>query len=299
MERLQSEGIQGTDLLFACIGPALEIFSHYSKVETAEGQQVGLAEYLEKVWEVIGRLALKQILKTDAPSEFGEDARLTALFLWTIRASNGQSDSRSATSEMEEDKSEDSDGTHEHTEARPQVSAKRKAGYILPYDIVRRFSQPLGIHLERWKGRLIEIDKGMVRLFPVTERAELLLGQTTARDLRAAEIPESVNSRQQLSLFGDLEKIRTEQERLILAKQRLERTTWSHLHKDTIPLLDHVHQAMLFQKQGETTALRALLFYEQAYRPEFLRLANALSVLYPKESEEKRLLDAMLLAMPK
>jgi len=33
--------------------------------------------------------------------------------------------------------------------------------------------------------------------------------------------------------------------------------------------------------------------------PDFLRLANALSALYPKNSEEKRLLDAMLLAIPR
>jgi len=31
----------------------------------------------------------------------------------------------------------------------------------------------------------------------------------------------------------------------------------------------------------------------------FLRLANALSALYPRENEEKRLLDAMLLAVPR
>ncbi|MBM4020496.1 MAG: DUF1156 domain-containing protein, partial [Planctomycetes bacterium] len=37
MERLQAEGIRGADLVFACIGPALEIFSRYAKVETAEG----------------------------------------------------------------------------------------------------------------------------------------------------------------------------------------------------------------------------------------------------------------------
>ncbi len=34
MERLQSEGIRGADLVFACIGPALEIFSRYRRVET-------------------------------------------------------------------------------------------------------------------------------------------------------------------------------------------------------------------------------------------------------------------------
>jgi hypothetical protein len=33
--------------------------------------------------------------------------------------------------------------------------------------------------------------------------------------------------------------------------------------------------------------------------PDFLRLANALSALYPRDSEEKRLLDAMLLAVPR
>ncbi|HEX9757104.1 MAG TPA: hypothetical protein VGB26_04800 [Nitrospiria bacterium] len=33
--------------------------------------------------------------------------------------------------------------------------------------------------------------------------------------------------------------------------------------------------------------------------PDFLRLANALSALYPKDSKENRLLDAMLLALPR
>ena len=33
--------------------------------------------------------------------------------------------------------------------------------------------------------------------------------------------------------------------------------------------------------------------------PDFVRLANALSALYPKDSDEKRLLDAMLLAVPR
>ncbi len=62
MERLQGEGVRGADLVFACIGPALEIFSRYSSVETAEGSEVKLDTYLEKVWEVVGRSALAQVL---------------------------------------------------------------------------------------------------------------------------------------------------------------------------------------------------------------------------------------------
>jgi len=50
---------------------------------------------------------------------------------------------------------------------------------------------------------------------------------------------------------------------------------------------------------GTPNALRALLETEQERGPDFLCLANALSALYPKDSEEKRLLDAMLLAAPR
>jgi hypothetical protein len=63
--------------------------------------------------------------------------------------------------------------------------------------------------------------------------------------------------------------------------------------------LDRVHAAMLLQASGQTTALRGLLKAEQERGPDFLRLANALSPLYPTGSEEKRLLDAMLLALPR
>ena len=42
MERLQAESVRGADLVFACIGPALEIFSRYAKVETADGREVKL-----------------------------------------------------------------------------------------------------------------------------------------------------------------------------------------------------------------------------------------------------------------
>ena len=96
MARLEREGVRGADLVFACIGPALEIFSRYSRVETPDGREVPLAEYLEKVWEVVGRAALHQILGTaEAQARNGgagaleEDARLTALFLWTIRSTAG------------------------------------------------------------------------------------------------------------------------------------------------------------------------------------------------------------------
>jgi putative DNA methylase len=75
MARLEREGIRGADLVFACIGPALEIFSRYSRVETADGREVPLGGdpeardpakrgYLAYVWEIVGRAALQQVLGT-------------------------------------------------------------------------------------------------------------------------------------------------------------------------------------------------------------------------------------------
>ena len=63
--------------------------------------------------------------------------------------------------------------------------------------------------------------------------------------------------------------------------------------------LDRVHAAMLLQASGRSQALRNLLRAEQERSPDFLRLANALTALYSRGSEEKRLLDAMLLAVPR
>ena len=64
-------------------------------------------------------------------------------------------------------------------------------------------------------------------------------------------------------------------------------------------VLDRAHAAMLLQAGGHANRLRTLIASEQDRGPDFLRLANALSALYPLGSQEKRLLDAMLLAVPR
>jgi hypothetical protein len=56
---------------------------------------------------------------------------------------------------------------------------------------------------------------------------------------------------------------------------------------------------MLLQQGGRTAALRNLLTEEKKRGSEFEKLANALAALYPRETEERRLVEAMLLAMPK
>jgi adenine-specific DNA methylase len=304
MERLQGEGVRGADLVFACIGPALEIFSRYTKVETADGREVRLDEYLEKVWEVVGRSALEQVLGTaEAKARNGaagaveEDARLTALFLWTLQSTNGQAaDDAHAEDEGEE--------TVESEEEEEETTRSKAKGFTLVFDVVRRFAQPLGIELPKWEGRVIETKKGVVRLLPIAERAKKLFGAEGAQAVAARLEHEGTLGPVPLQgmLFPEMEAVPKARARGAGGRGRnpgIDVSDESLAAARNATTLDRVHTAMLLQAGGRTNALRALLKGEQERGPDFLRLANALSALYPKGSEEKRLLDAMLLAVPR
>ncbi len=299
MERLQGEGVRGADLVFACIGPALEIFSRYRAVETVEGCEVGLSEYLERVWEVVGRTALEQVLGTaEAKARNGaagaveEDARLTALFLWTLQATDGQHGVNGSAGENGEADS----GDEGDDEAAPQG---RTTGYSLVFDVVRRFAQPLGIDLPKWEGRIVETKKGIVRLLAVAERAAQLFGEDGA-EAAAVWIERDPEQSLQQVLFPETEHTHAPNARKRGRRGKAVMDPDAELVGDRqATTLDRVHAAMLFQAGGRTHALRNLLKAEQERGPDFLRLANALSALYPSPSEEKRLLDAMLLAVPK
>jgi adenine-specific DNA methylase len=284
MERLQEEGVRGADLVFACVGPALEIYSRHSAVETAEGREVALPEYLEKVWEVVGREALAQILgRAEAQAQNGgtgaleEDARLTALFLWTMQSTREGADTP--------------DGVAVNEAAEDAVP--RPGAHSLPFDVVRRFAQPLGIHLHDWESRIVETTKGVVRLIPVRKRSKQLFGEEGADQLADGIEVDAAHS-PQLSLFPEAPPtVRGRARHRHVASVAQIEDLDAPLDATT---LDRVHAAMLLQASGRSHALRALLRAEQGRGPDFLRLANALSALYPRGSDEKRLLDAMLLA---
>ena len=313
MERLEREGVRGADLVFACIGPAMEIYSRYARVEDAEGREIPLGGdptaiepynrgFLAYVWETVGRLALEQVLGTaeakarnGAAGALEEDSRLTALFLWTIQATDIESngtDTDTDDDDVEEDEGED--------EEKPK---KKKAGLTLIYDVARRFAQPLGIHLDKWEGRIIENEEGIVRLLPVSERASQLFGESDASAM-AHRIEQDVKASRNYT-FAFMQDVAAPPEIKPRGRSKAKVTTLSGgaaaeaPAPQTVTTLDRLHAAMLLQANGQANGLRAMLKEEQQRGPDFLRLANALSALYPKASEEKRLLDAMLLAVPR
>jgi hypothetical protein len=266
MPRLRDEGVVGADAIFACLGPALEVFSRYSRVEKASGEIVTLREYLEHVWAAVAKEALSIIFAGGEATGFEEDARLTAMWLWTI--STGAQDADDGRDDDEPD-GDDGDG------------GKKKApgGFILEFDAARKIAQGLGAHLEDLN-HVIEVKGETARLRGVAERTRYLFGkdQADAPTIRKARKPATIE------MFGQFDPEEVE-------------GTWGEkvAPKPGATMLDRVHQAMILFAASRTEALRRFVVEEGAGNdPLFWRLAQALSALYPTGTDEKRWVDGLL-----
>ncbi len=275
MPRLAQVGIVGADAIFACLGPALEIYSRYMRVEKASGELVTLGEYLEQVWAAVAREALSVIFDDADTAGFEPDARLTAMWLWTLTAGT-QSTNQVANGDADDEGELDS-------------SPKAPAGYSLEFDAARKIAQGLGAHLEKL-GSLVQVKGGTAHLLPVAERASYLFGAgggTPAVPQSGRKVTHQlsgVNRPAQLPVFAALEAAEEQGGPSAGAVPRLGST-----------MLDQIHQAMILFASGRGEALRRFIVDGGVGRDgRFWRLAQALSALYPAGSDEKRWVDGVL-----
>jgi len=261
LPRLATEGVVGADAIFSCLGPALEIYSRYSRVEKASGEQVTLSEYLQEVWAAVSREALGTIFSGDT-SSFEEDARLTAMWLWTLMAgANGNGNSKDG-------------GVEEEDEEAPSKS--KLSGFILEFDAARKIAQGLGVRLENLPG-LVEIKGDKARLLPVYERAPYLLGQEVM-PLKKRKKDKTT----QMTFAGG------ESTAEIMGSPAVEKS-----FSPGLTTLDRVHQAMLLFGEGRGEGLKSFL-QEIGQDQGFWSLAQALNSLYPVGSEERRWVEGVL-----
>jgi putative DNA methylase len=293
MPRLAREGIVGADAIFACLGPALEIFSQYSRVEKASGEIVTLGEYLEHVWAAVSREALELLFEGADTSGFDQDARLTAMWLWTL--------STNFTAEGAENRREELQGFHiskEKNSLRPSAASAveskvvKSTGYTLEYDTARKIAQGLGAHLEQLS-HTVEIKKDKARLLPVSERRKYLLGKNgpstgsgRTGGLGTGRTASRKASHSQMS-FSD-----TTTEAGFLSETAILDDSVEQIGKT---ILDQVHQSMLLFADGRGETLRRFLVDEGIGKDSrFWKLADCLSKLYPPQTDEKRWVDGVL-----
>ncbi len=259
LPRLASESVVGADAIFACLGPALEIFSRYSSVEKTSGEVVPLREYLEQVWAEVARQALNMIFEGADASGFEEDARLTAMWLWTLRSgANGNGED--------------------------EEKATSLPGYALEYDAARKIAQGLGCHLENLT-HLVEVKGDIAMLLSAESRARYLFGKEDVRaPAKRSKKKEGPVQQELFSLLGAPGKGETEAQRAELERPPAGKT-----------VLDQLHQTMLLFAAGRGAALKRFLVDDGiGANPQFWTLAQALSALYPAQTNEKRWVDGVL-----
>jgi putative DNA methylase len=281
MVRLSSEGVVGADAIFACLGPALEIFSRYSRVEKASGEVVLLKEYLTYVWGAVAQEALAQIFQGVDATGFEEDARLTAMWLWTL---NGGGVSQTYGAEPFADIEDASSVDDSQLDGGEEGGGKlRGGGYVLEFDAARKIAQGLGAHLEQLSS-VIEVKGDKARLLGVAERTKRLFGKDEAT---APQQDQRKRREKQMKLFSPEE----------LGELEVEGGGWGDKSVPKLgdTILDRVHQSMILFAAGRGEAVRRFLVEDGVGRDQrFWRLANALSALYPQGTDEKRWVDGVL-----
>jgi hypothetical protein len=191
---------------------------------------------------------------------FEEDARLTAMWLWTLRTSAGEAE-------------EDAGGEEDAEEEDDETGRKGRSGaFALEYDAARKIAQGLGVHLEQL-GSVVNVEGDRAELRRVRDRGAYLFGkEQTGVERRRKKGP-------QMALPG-LEELTEEEGKELI---RAGATT-----------LDRLHQSMILFGAGRNEAMRRILVEEGAGTPQFWRLAQALAALYPSGTEERRWVEGVL-----
>ena len=192
-----------------------------------------------------------------------EDARITAMWLWTLVGSGSSSSEHPDVEGPAEDDAE---------------AETTLAGFSLEYDAARKIAQGLGARLEALD-HVVEVRGDTARLLAVAERAQYLFGTADA-----AQPLKRLAKKKQGTLFAEPD-------------HALEAPGWDDIGvpKAGVTTLDRVHQAMLLFASGRGEALKRFVVEEGVGRsPLFWKLAQSLSALYPSGTDEKRWVEGVL-----
>jgi len=218
------------------------------------------------------------IFKDASAAGLEPDARLTAMWLWTIgcgangngKNTNSQGADQTAEDDADDDESSGSGG-----------KVKTASGFILEYDAARKIAQGLGVHLEQCDS-LVEVKGDKARLLPVAERTSYLFGKEThAGDTRTGRKKKI----QQRTLFAELDDAEAAE------------AGWTAI-KGPPPgatVLDRVHQAMILFAGNRGELLKRFLVEDGVGKDDrFWKLADNLNKLYPPGTEERRWVEGVL-----
>ena len=83
LQQFWNEGIAGGDFFISAIGPGMEIFSQYERVEKLSGEQVTTAELLDYIRQVSTDYIVRKLLSDAASSTLDKESEFYLAYRWT------------------------------------------------------------------------------------------------------------------------------------------------------------------------------------------------------------------------
>ena len=267
LSRMDASGVMGADAIYSCIGPAMELFSKYHSVERASGEEVGIDEYLQNVWDTVADEAIKILNPNSEQSTTEPDARFSMMAIWTLRQSaNVESASRKTL-----------DGDEIEVSAEPLK-------LTIPFDTASLLARGIGAVIDDLeKSEVIENKGGNVKILSPEDRRHYLLGVTSGE----SKVQQKASSSIQMKLGENSKEaearvdVETKQQGLIEMPKRDSQ-------------LDKLHQAMLLHADGNSVALEAHLRDNIGDNPATWQLANTLNTLYAEGSWERSKIEGVI-----
>jgi hypothetical protein len=83
MKEFWSEGITGGDFFISSIGPGLEVYSKYKKVETYSGKKIATKELLEYIRSICSNYIISQLLHNGTSYDVDKESQFYLAYRWT------------------------------------------------------------------------------------------------------------------------------------------------------------------------------------------------------------------------
>ena len=221
--------------------------------------------------------ALSLLFKDADAAGLEPDARLTAMWLWTLRTEADDKEDKEVQEIENEDEEDEKAG-----------KSPAKGGFVLEFDAARKIAQGLGANLEELRS-VVGVKGQTARLLPVGERAVYLLGKPSPG---IGSAPFKGSRKAKTGFLPGMEDV----------KKGKSRPSDGSGDGDEIgafdtgtTTLDRIHQSMLLFARGRSDALKRFLVDDGIGKDaRFWKLAQSLSALYPPGTDEKRWVDGVL-----
>ncbi len=157
LEYFVQQGIRGADAILSAIGPALEVFGKYERVEKVTGDPVSVSEFLDKVREVVAHHALTTVLSEQELGKIDPETAFYVLWKWTFES--GTRSQRSGVADASASK-----------DARPSGN-----NVLVPFDEALKLARSVGAEIEVLlePGGLLSQEKEYVNVVGPDDRSKV------------------------------------------------------------------------------------------------------------------------------